>query len=125
MGNRYKIRTYQSGDQDGATVAGTIVLPIDRSFTIYAGTAQEAEQKLQKDVKHGKLSNGLVYQICPTFGNPELIRSVAAAIDGSFSRVFLDPAAGMYGEFRRIRLPKANEFPVQAPVVLEHELVHA
>jgi hypothetical protein len=106
MSNRYKIRMYESGDGDGCVVAGTIVVPIDRSFSVFAETADEAERKIQKDVVGKKLAGGRVYQICPQVGNAELIRSVAISESCEVQRIFLDPAKGLYSEFRRIRHPQ-------------------
>jgi hypothetical protein len=100
------IRIYEDRDQKGETSPGTIVQPVIRDLSIYANSAEEAEAKLRKDVTSGKLTAGRVYQICPWTANPELIRSVAASLDGSFQRVFLDPASGLYSELRRIRLPR-------------------
>jgi len=100
------IRIYEDADQNGATTSGTVIAPINRDLSVYAYSADEAEKKLRSDIESGKLPAGKVYQICPWFANPELIRSVAASLDGSFQRVFLDPATGLYGELRRIRLPK-------------------
>lgn len=103
MGQRYKIRTFESGDQDGAVVEGTIVLPIDRSFTVDSRNVEEAEGKVREEVAEGKLPVGRVYQICPPFGNPESIRAFAVCSEGKCRRAFLDPASGIYSEFRRIR----------------------
>lgn len=103
MSQRYKIRAFESGDQDGAVAEGTIVLPIDRSFSIYARTAEEAERTVQEEVAEGKLPGGRVYQICPPFGNPESLRAFSVCSEGKCQRAFLDPASGIYSEFRRIR----------------------
>ncbi len=103
MSHRYKIRAFESGDQDGGVEAGTVVLPIDRSFSLYARTVDEAERKLRDDVATDKLPKGRVYQVCPPFGNPESIRAFSVAMDGECKRAFLDPASGIYSEFRRIR----------------------
>ncbi|MBV9156612.1 MAG: hypothetical protein JO097_10145 [Acidobacteriaceae bacterium] len=108
MSQRYRIRVYESADEDCAVTNGAVVAPIERSFTIYAYSAEEAQTAVQNDVSKGKLPSGRVYQICPWLGNPELIRSIAASQDGSFQRVFLDPAFGLYGEFRRIRFAKPS-----------------
>lgn len=105
MSQRYRIRIYESADGDYLIGPGTVVAPIERSFTVYAYSAEEAEASVRNDVSKGKLSPGKVYQVCPWLGNPELTRSIAASHDGSFQHVFLDPAFGMYGEFRRVRLP--------------------
>jgi hypothetical protein len=100
------IRTYEDREKNGSTNPDTIVEPVNRELAIYAYSADEAETKIRKDIAGGKLPAGRVYQICPWMANPELIRSVAASLDGSFQRVFLDPASGLYGELRRIRLPR-------------------
>jgi hypothetical protein len=100
------IRTYEDREKNGATDAGTVVEPVNRELAVYAYSADEAEARIRKDVAGGKLPPGRVYQICPWMANPELIRSVAASLDGSFQRVFLDPAAGLYSELRRVRLPR-------------------
>jgi hypothetical protein len=104
MSHRYKIRAFESGDQDGAVEAGTIVLPLDKSFSIFARTVDEAERQLQNDLAEEKLVKGRVYQVCPPFGNPESIRSFAVSMAGECKRVYLDPASGVYSEFRRIRM---------------------
>jgi len=104
MSHRYKIRAFESGDQDGVVEAGTIVLPLDKSFSIFARTVDEAERQLQNDLAEEKLVKGRVYQVCPPFGNPESIRSFAVSRAGECKRVYLDPASGVYSEFRRIRL---------------------
>lgn len=102
------VRMYEAQDQTGDTSAGTVVKPIDRHLSIYAASSEEAEAALHRDVWNKKLPGGRVYQLCPWVGNPELIRSVAFATDGSSARVFLDPASGPYGELRRIRLPRGS-----------------
>lgn len=118
MSGRYKIRMHESADGDGSLAAGTIVVPIDRSFSVYGETADEVERKIVKDVADGKLSAGRVYQICPELGNTELIRSVAIGADSKIQRAFLDPAKGLYSEFRRIRYRRREldneEIPSQA-----------
>jgi hypothetical protein len=103
MSHRYKIRAFESGDQDGVVDAGTIVVPIERTFSLFARTVDEAERKLQEDVLADKLPKGRIYQICPPFGNPESIRAFAVNTTGECTRVFLDPASGIYSEFRRLR----------------------
>jgi hypothetical protein len=105
---------YESGDGDGCVVAGTIVVPIDRSFSVFAETADEVERKIHKDVVGGKLAAGRVYQICPHVGNAELIRSVAIGESSEIQRIFLDPAKGLYSEFRRIRYPQPQAASVAA-----------
>ena len=106
MSQRYIIRVYEDCEKDGATGPGTVVEPVSAQIAVYAYTADEAEKKLQNDIASGKLKAGRVYQICPWLAVPELIRSFSAGLDGSFQRVFLDPAAGPYSEYRRIRRPR-------------------
>ena len=103
MSHRYKIRAFESGDRDGIVHEGTVVQPLEHSFSLFARTAEEAERKVQDDLTADKLPKGRVYQVCPPFGNPESIRAFAVAIDGECQRAFLDPASGVYSEFRRIR----------------------
>ncbi|HTU45650.1 MAG TPA: hypothetical protein VMF91_11345 [Bryobacteraceae bacterium] len=105
MSCRYQIRVFESTQKDGATAAGTIIAPIAQTFSVYAHSGEEAEKSIRKDIDKGKLARGKVYQILPLLGNAEFTRSLAAGLEGSFDRVFLDPAAGPYSEFRRIRLP--------------------
>ncbi len=106
MSHRYMIRIYEDCDNNGATGVGTVTQLVNREMCIYAYSADETEKKLRADVAAGKLPAGRVYQICPWMANLELIRSFAASLDGSFQRVFLDPAAGLYSEFRQVRLPE-------------------
>ncbi len=105
MNRRYCIRVYESREKNGMTCAGTVVIPVDTPVSIYADSGELAEMRLRQEVESGKLPSGKIYQICPSLAVPELIRSVAAGLDGSFERVFLDPAAGLYSEARRVRLP--------------------
>ena len=103
MSQRYKVRAFESGDQDGVIAEGTIVLPIERSFTVYSRSVNEAEQKVKDEICEGKLPAGRVYQVCPPFGNSESIRAFSVGLDGQSKRTYLDPASGIYSEFRRIR----------------------
>jgi hypothetical protein len=112
---RYKIRMFESREGDGSVGAGTVVLPLDIYFSLSADTADEVERKICTGVAEGKLSAGRIYQICPGIGNAELIRSIAIGPDAKLIRVFLDPAKGLYSEFRRIRFPELG--PVGAPAV--------
>ncbi|HEY3940136.1 MAG TPA: hypothetical protein VGL97_22100 [Bryobacteraceae bacterium] len=105
MSTRYKVRMYESCNADGGIEPDTIMRPVDRSFSLYAESAEEVESKLKRDVQEKKLEGSRVYQICPQFGSAELIRSVSVSSDATLQRVFLDPAAGLYSEFRRIRRP--------------------
>ena len=105
MNNRYCIRVYESREKNGMTCADTVVVPVETLVSIYADSGDLAEIRLRQEVEGGRLPSGRIYQICPSLAVPELIRSVAASLDGSFDRVFLDPAAGLYSEARRVRLP--------------------
>ena len=105
MSCRYQIRVFESTEKDGVTSAGTLVAPLAFTFSVYTYSAEQAEKQIRKDVAKGKLSRGKVYQILPAIGGGEFTRSLAVAEDGSFAHVFLDPAAGPYSEFRRLRLP--------------------
>lgn len=102
------LRMYEAVDNSGATQPGTVVKPVDRHLSIYAANSEEAEGTLHRDVRSNKLPSGKVYQVCPWVGNAELIRSISFSLDGVSERVFLDPAAGPYGELRRIRLPSSS-----------------
>jgi hypothetical protein len=103
---RYIIRVFADPEQNGVTLPGTVVKPLNIPLSFYVDSADEAEKKLNQDVRSGKLANGRVYQICPSMGSFEPIRTCAIALDGSAQRVFLDPVDGLYGETRRIRLPR-------------------
>jgi hypothetical protein len=104
MHNTYSVRLYESTEGKNSTSAGTIVALSAHIFTFYAYTAREVEILIRKRVLKRTLPFGKVYQICPCFGNSELVRSIALLTDGSFARVFLDPVQESNGEFRRIRL---------------------
>ena len=106
LNHRYKIRTFESAEGDGSLVAGTVVVPLERSFALYAPSLDDAEGLLCEDVRQGTLMAGRVYQICPRIGNPEIIRSVAICEKALASRVLLDASHGMSSEFRRIRYPQ-------------------
>ena len=103
MSNKYKIRMYESGDGERATLSGTIVLPIDRSFAVHASSTEEAESTICQDVRAGKLPFDRIYQICPPSGDCEQIRSIVISREGGGQAVFLDQASGLYSEFRRLR----------------------
>lgn len=117
---RYIIRQFSDQEQNNATVPGTIVEPVDIQMSFYEDSADDAEKKLHSEITKGKLPKGRVYQICPSMGSFEPIRSCAVDAEGSAHRVFLDPVNGLYGELRRIRLPrpKSNEGP---PAELERQ----
>jgi hypothetical protein len=106
MSHKYTIRIWEDFNQRGSTTPGTIVLPVRRELSFYAESGEEAEQRVRNDVAAGNIPAGRVYQICPSMAEAGLIRTIAASLDGSCQRVFLDPAEGLYGESRRIRLPR-------------------
>ena len=108
MSHKYAIRIWEDFNKKDATSPGTIVEPVRRELSFYAESAEDAEQMVRKDVLAGNIPAGRVYQICPSSSDAGLIRSIAASLDGSFQRVFLDPAEGLYGGSRRIRLPRAK-----------------
>jgi hypothetical protein len=118
---RYVIRVFSDRDQNNATAPGTVVEPKSLQLSFYEDSADDAEKRLNSEVLKGKLSKGRVYQICPSMGSFEPIRTCAIGLDGSAQRVFLDPVDGLYGELRRIRLPrpKVTEDP---PVETETEV---
>jgi hypothetical protein len=103
MSNGYKVRVYESCRGDGAICSGTVVERVDPSFTISSESADQAMNWIHRNVLRSRLSSSRIYQICPMICNPEPIRSVAAGLDGSFIRIFLDPASGLCGELRRVR----------------------
>ncbi len=103
MKRRYKIRAHESGDRDGRTDAGTIVLHIGGSAAIDAATIGEVEEEIRKQVNANKLGRGCFYQICPPPGSPEPLRTLAVPVDGPIEPCFLDQARGLYSEFRRVR----------------------
>lgn len=118
MSGRYQIRVFESLEKDGATASGTELQPVSFTFSLYADSVDHAELILRKEVERGKHARGRVYQICPAAAYG-IMRSVAAALDGSFFHVFMDPAAGPFSELRRIRLPKPSsetqpEIPIPA-----------
>ena len=104
MSGRYQVRMFESMEKDGATAAGTVLTPMAQTFSVYAESADEADKLIRRDITTGKRPRGKVYQILPVLGNAEFARSLAVSTEGSFDRVFLDPASGPYSEFRRIRL---------------------
>lgn len=112
---RYIVRVFKDIDQNDSTAAGTFVRPQDVQLSFYTESADEAEKRLYRETNNGKLPKGRVYQICPSLGSFEPIRSCAVSANGSAQRVFLDPVDGLYSETRRIRLPRpvAPEEPVE------------
>ena len=123
MSCRYQIRVFESVQKDGATAAGTTVSPATHTFSIYAHSGEEAEKSIRKSIAGGKLPCGKVYQILPLIGNAELTRSLAVAADGSFERVFLDPANGPYGELRRIRPAQSAQPDQTASLLVSQDLL--
>ena len=116
---------YESGDRDGSLAPTTIVVPIERCFNLTARTSEAVELLIRKDVMDKKLPTGRVYQINPMIGNPEAIRSIALDEHANVARVFLDPAKGLYSEFRRIRYA---EPATHRPILVEEpnrEMVEA
>jgi hypothetical protein len=103
MTHRYKIRAFETGDPESKVEAGTVVLPSDRLFSLFARSVDEAERKIQDDLAADKLPKGRVYQVCPPFGNSESIRAFTVTREGDCRRVYLDPASGIDPECRRIR----------------------
>jgi hypothetical protein len=110
MHNTYSVRVYESTDGKNSTSAGTIVALTGHIFTFYAYTAREVEILIRKRILERALPFGKVYQICPCFGNSELVRSIVPLSDGSFERVFLDhPAQESYGSSGASTLPTPIE----------------
>ncbi len=105
MPHRYKVRVYESGDQDGATAAGTLVLHIGGSSAIEAGSVECAKTEIQTQVKAGRLARGCVYQICAAGTSPEHSTAFTADLQGLFHACQLAAATGLYAEFRRIQFP--------------------
>jgi len=103
MNHRYKIRMYESGDGDGSIADGTIILAVDRGFSLDAKSADDAERTIRKDVAAGKLEVGRVYEISPAAGVSELTRAIAFSPDSKARRVTFEAAKGIYSEFRRLR----------------------
>ncbi len=106
MRRRYKLRIHESGNRDGVIEAGTMVMHIGGSAAVEAKSIDEVEAGIRKQVAADTLSRGCVYQICPPGDSQESLRSLAVAVDGSFRNCVLDPASGIYSEFRRIRFPE-------------------
>jgi hypothetical protein len=106
LSTRYKIRIYESGEGDGAITDGEIVRSVARSFSVEAYTMEDVRSKLCQDVAVKKMDGGKIYQICPPAGNAQLSCNLAIDQVGLGTQVFLDPAAGLYSEFRRIRYPR-------------------
>ena len=123
MNHRYKIRMYESGDGDGSIADGTIVMAVDRGFSLDAPSADDAERRIRKDVAAGKLEVGRVYEISPAVGNSELMRAIAFCPDSNAQRVTLEAAKGMYAEFLRLRY--LERIPLAPQSVLEQYSIQA
>jgi hypothetical protein len=108
---RYVLRVFADREERNCTEAGTTVQPLELQVSYFSESADEAEKKLNREVKDGKLPAGRVYQICPPLESFEPIRTCAVGLDGSSRRVFLDPVEGLYGSARRIRLPLPATIP--------------
>jgi hypothetical protein len=115
MSNGYKVRVYESCGGEGAICPGTVVQPMDPSFTVPADSAEDATDWIWSNVLLRRLLSSRIYQICPMMGSSEPIRSVAIGLDGSFVRVLLDPVFGHYGELRRVRDLEAPSAAFQEP----------
>jgi hypothetical protein len=103
---RYVIRVFADRDENNSTDPGTLVRPLDVQLSYFTDTAEQAEKRLTREAAEGKVAKGRVYQICPSMGSFEPIRTCAIGADGSSKHVFLDPIEGLYGSARRIRLPR-------------------
>lgn len=117
MSGRYQVRVFESIDKDGATAPGTHLQPTVLTFSIYADSVDHAELTLRKEIEKGKHARGKIYQICATAGYI-MIRSMAAALDGAFLHVFMDPVAGPYSDLRRLRF--ANPSPATEAAIPAH-----
>jgi hypothetical protein len=116
---RYVVRVFSDREKGNSTDPGTIVTPTDLQLSFYTDSADDAEKRLYRDIQGGMLPKGRVYQICPSLGSFEPIRTCAIGPDGSPQRVFLDPVDGLYGESRRIRLPRPVVAEQSAQLELE------
>ena len=97
MKRRYKIRVHESGNKDGATAAGTLVLHRGGGISIEAVSVEEADTAVRKSIREGKMERGCVYQICPPADSAESLRMFAAALEGEPQACFLETAGGLYG----------------------------
>lgn len=102
MTRRYRILEHESGDRDGGTEEGTIVLHIGGSTAIEAQSIEDAEEAVRRQVSSNKRHKGCVYQILPPAGSTESLRALAVALSGEFRSCSLDKGSGLYSEFRRI-----------------------
>ncbi len=123
MKRKYKVRVHESGDRDGATASGTIVLHVGGSMAHEASSIEELEQSIRRQVEAGKLARGCVYQICPSGISSERPLAVSAPLAGELRSCLLETAAGLYSEFRRIRYPAPETAQVLEQEVLEEVLV--
>jgi hypothetical protein len=119
LNHRYKIRTFEARDGVAALAPGTVVLPMDISFSLDAASVNDVERMLCENVRSGKLAAGRIYQICPSIGNTETIRSVAIDQTANASRIALETTVGMYSMFRRIRYAEENA-PAEALSLQDH-----
>ncbi|HEX4165638.1 MAG TPA: hypothetical protein VHZ55_09190 [Bryobacteraceae bacterium] len=111
MQQRYKIRAHESGERDGVTTEGTIVLHLGGSAAVEADSIDAVEAMVRKQVAAGKMAKGSVYQIVASGGTGERPRTLAVDLFGNFRECFLNPAGGFYSDFRRIH------YPAPAPVI--------
>jgi hypothetical protein len=102
---------FEAVDKQVSISSDNELQPVNLPLSIYCETAEEAEAKIRLKVSKGELKRNRAYQICPSVGNEELTRSIAAFPDGSFARVFLDPASGLYAANRRLRIPQETLEP--------------
>ncbi len=123
MKNRYKVRAHESGERDGATSDGTIVLHLGGSVAIEAESMDAVEALVRKQVATGKLAKGSVYQIAVCGSTGERTRTLAVDLLGNIRDCRLDRAEGFYSEFRRIHYPAPA--PVLAETAIEVEVLAA
>ncbi len=110
MKHRYKVRAHESGERDGATGEGTIVLHLGGSVAVEADSIDTVEGLVRKQIAAGKLPKGSVYQICPCGSAAETLRTFAVDLKGEVSACSLESAGGFYSDFRRIRYQSASAF---------------
>ncbi len=123
MKNRYKVRAHESGERDGATGEGTIVLHLGGSVAIEAESMDSVEALVHKQVSSGKMAKGSVYQIAACGSTGERTRTLAVDLLGNIRDCRLDRAEGIYAEFRRIHYPPPA--PDLAEGVTEMEVLAA
>ena len=123
MKRKYKVRVHESGDRDGATASGTIVLHVGGSMAHEASSIEELEQSISRQIEAGKLARGCVYQICPSGISAERPVALAAPLAGDLRNCLLETPAGLYSEFRRIHYPTPETAPAVEQEALEEVLV--